>query len=103
MAKSTMALAEYLRKTGMELESGLLRDGIALLTRLLMEAQVSEQIGAGRYEHRESRQGFRNGCRDGPWETRVGEIPLQIPELRRGSDFQSFLEPPQRGSRRCCP
>lgn len=93
MAKSTITLAEYLRNTGVEADSDFLREAIVLLTRLLMEAEVSERIGAGRYERSESRQGYRNGYRDRVWETRVGEIPLQIPKLRSGSYFPSFLEP----------
>ena len=93
MAEKTIALAEYLRKMGVEEDSNFLREGIALLLQLLMEVQVSTQVGAERYERTESRQGYRNGYRDRSWETRVGEIPLQIPKLRSGSYFPSFLEP----------
>jgi transposase-like protein len=64
-----------------------------------MEAEVSEQIGAGRYERSESRREYRNGYRDRVWETRVGEIPLQIPKLRSGSYYPSFLEPRRRAER----
>ena len=81
------------------MDSDFLREAIVLLTRLLMEAEVSEQIGAGRYERSESRQGYRNGYRDRVWETRVGEVPLQIPKLRRESYFPSFLEPRRRAER----
>jgi putative transposase len=35
----------------------------------------------------------RNGYRARAWETRAGRIELQIPRLRRGSYFPSFLEP----------
>ena len=93
MAKSTIALAEYLRNIGVEEDSDFLREGIILFTRLLMEAEVSNQIGAERYERSESRQGYRNGYRGRSWETRVGEVPLQIPKLRSGTYFPSFLEP----------
>lgn len=93
MAERTIALAEYLRKIGVEEDSDFLREGIMVLTRLLMEAEVSEKVGAQRYERSESRQGYRNGYRDRSWETRVGEIPLQIPKLRSGSYFPNFLEP----------
>ncbi|MGD2253715.1 MAG: IS256 family transposase [Anaerolineales bacterium] len=99
MADSTVALVEYLRNIGVEMDSDFLREGIVLLTRLLMDAEVSERIGAGRYERSESRQGYRNGYRGRVWETRVGEIPLQIPKLRRGSYFPSFLEPRRRAER----
>lgn len=93
MADSTIALGEYLRNIGVEMDSDFLREAIVLLTRLLMEAEVSERIGAERYERSDSRQGYRNGHRDRVWETRVGEIALQIPKLRSGTYFPSFLEP----------
>jgi len=93
MAKSTIALAEYLRKIGVEEDSDFLREGIIVLLQLLMEAEVSERIGAERYERSDSRRAYRNGYRERTWETRVGEIPLQIPKLRSGSYFPNFLEP----------
>jgi hypothetical protein len=48
MAKRTIALAEYLRNTLIELEPDFLRSVIEVMTRVLMEMEVSEQIGAGR-------------------------------------------------------
>ena len=35
----------------------------------------------------------RNGYRERAWDTRVGQIDLEIPRLRQGSYFPSFLEP----------
>jgi transposase-like protein len=99
MTEPIVALQEYLRNVGMELDSDFLREGIAVLTRLLMEAEVSQQLGAERYQRGEERQGYRNGYRTRPWETRVGEIPLRIPKVRSGSYFPSFLEPRRRAER----
>jgi transposase-like protein len=99
MAESTITLADYLRKMGVEMGSDFLREAIVLLTRLLMEAEVGEQIGAEKYERSDGRQAYRNGYRDRVWETRVGEIQLEIPKLRRGSYFPSFLEPRRRAER----
>ena len=99
MTKPTIAFMEYLRNTGMDLDGDFLRDSIALLTRLLMEVEVSEQIGAERYERSDERLDHRNGYRERNWETRVGDIPIRIPKLRRGSYFPSFLEPRRRAER----
>ncbi len=99
MTDPTVTLLELLRKTGLDLDSDFLREGIALLTQLLMEMEVSEQIGAERYQRSEKRQTRRNGYRERVWETRVGEIPVQIPKLRQGSYFPSFLEPRRRAER----
>ena len=38
----------------------------------------------------------RNGYRVRPWDTRVGTLELQIPKLRQGSYFPSWLEPRRR-------
>lgn len=99
MAKRTIAPAEYLRNTLIDLEPDFLRSMIEVMTRVLMEMEVSEQIGAARYERSEDRQEHRNGYRERSWETRVGEIQLQIPKLRRGSYYPSFLEPRRRAER----
>jgi hypothetical protein len=93
MTEPIVALREYLRKMGLQLDGDLLREGITVLTKLLMEWEVSEQIGAERYQHSDERQTHRNGYRDRAWETRVGEIPLRVPKLRQGTYFPGFLEP----------
>ena len=70
------------------------REAVALVARELMEAEISDEIGAGLGEIApESRLTHRNGYRPRAWETRVGEIELLIPKKRQGSYFPSFLEP----------
>jgi putative transposase len=99
MTDPSVALREYLRKMGLQLDSDWLREGVAVLSRLLMEWEVSEQIGAERYQRRQERQTQRNGYRERAWETRVGEIPLRVPKLRQGTYFPGFLEPRRRAER----
>jgi putative transposase len=99
MTEPTIAFSEYLRNIGADLDSDFLREAITLMTQLLMEAEVTERIGAQRYERSEARETHRNGYRGRFWETRVGEIPLRIPKLRRGSYFPSFLEPRRRAEK----
>jgi putative transposase len=50
----------------------------------VVEAQVSEQVGAERYERTEERQGYRNGVRPRKLTTRVGQLTLRIPQVREG-------------------
>ncbi len=99
MTELSVALQEHLRQAGIDLNGDLLREGVTLLLRLLMEYEVSQQIGAERYERSMGRQTYRNGFREGVWETRVGEIPLRIPKLRSGSYYPSFLDPRRRAER----
>src|SRR5438552_8651023 len=74
------------------------REAVALAARELMEAEISEEIGAALGEVApESRLTHRNGYRPRGWETRVGEIDLLIPKKRQGpAYFPSFLEPRRR-------
>jgi putative transposase len=73
-----------------------LRESLAGVVQQLMEAEVSELIGAERGERTSERLTHRNGYRSRPWATRAGELELAIPKLRRGSYFPSFLEPRKR-------
>jgi len=74
-----------------------LREALAWVVQQLMEAEVSELVGAGHGERAPAeRLTHRNGYRSRAWSTRAGEIELAIPKIRRGSYFPSFLEPRKR-------
>jgi len=63
-------------------------DGLAkLVERVLnqvLEAQVTEQLGAEPYERTDARQGYRNGHRVREMRTRVGTLELEVPRVRNG-------------------
>jgi transposase-like protein len=96
MTEATIAFLEYLRNVGKEEDADFLREGIRVLTQALKELEVSQQIGAARYERSDERSSYRNGYRERTWQTRVGDVALQIPKVRDGSYFPSFLEPRRR-------
>jgi transposase-like protein len=74
-----------------------LRESLSWVVQQLMEAEVSELVGAARGERAPGeRLTHRNGYRARRWDTRAGELELAIPKLRRGSYFPSFLEPRRR-------
>jgi transposase-like protein len=54
------------------------------------ELEVSQQIGAERYQRSDKRTTQHNGYRERTWETRVGEIDLHHPRLRQGSSYPSL-------------
>ena len=58
-----------------------------------MELEVDQQVGASKHERTPERKNYRNGHRQRAWKTRVGEIDLAIPKLRKGSYYPSLLEP----------
>ena len=95
----SVALLEYLRKVGLGLEPDFLREAIRVLSEALMEVEVSQKVGAERYERKDTRTTYRNGYRERAWATRVGDIALRIPKLREGSYFPSLLEPRRRAER----
>jgi transposase-like protein len=74
-----------------------LRESLAWVCQQLMEAEVSELVGAAHGERApEERLTHRNGYRPRAWHTRAGELELAIPKIRRGSYFPSFIEPRRR-------
>lgn len=93
MTKTSVPLLDYLRNLGAEGEVDFLREALNMLVNLLMEAEVSEYIGAERHERTPDRKTRRNGHRERNWETRVGDLELRIPKLREGTYYPSFLEP----------
>jgi putative transposase len=94
--RQRMTTAEVVELLRSEEGADLVRESLGWLVRELMEAEVSELIGARLGERTEDRATHRNGYRPRRWDTRAGEIELQIPKLRQGSYFPSFLEPRRR-------
>jgi putative transposase len=94
----SMTKMELVRNTLVEEHGDFLKEAVAMVAAQLMDAEISAEIGAERGEVAPgSRFTHRNGYRDRAWETRVGEIELQIPKKRSGGAyFPSFLEPRRR-------
>src|SRR3954470_7669427 len=92
-----MTVEEVVRGLLEDEHADVLRESLRWLVAQLMEIEVSELIGAERGERRpQDRATHRNGYRPRRWDTRAGEIELQIPQIRQGSYFPSFLEPRRR-------
>src|SRR5215210_5920393 len=58
----------------------------------LMEAEVTQKVGAEPHERSDERTGYRNGHRDRRWDTRLGTLSLKIPKVREGGYVPSFIE-----------
>ena len=93
-----MALTELLRK-GDAGDAEFLKEGVRVLAQALMELELTQHVGAERYERALTRTGQRNGYREREWDTRVGTIELQVPRVRDSSFFPSLLEPRKRAER----
>lgn len=92
--KDIMPLIEELFKQySSDKDYDFMRGAMSLILHRLMDVEVTAQIGAEKYQRTDERSNQRNGTRTRPYETRVGSIDLQIPKLRQGTYFPSFLEP----------
>ncbi|WIW90539.1 IS256 family transposase (plasmid) [Sphingobium sp. V4] len=91
MTTDRMALIELVEKGA---DADLVREMLAFAAERMMEAEVQALTGAPHGARDPAvREVQRNGYRERSWETRAGHIDLEIPRLRKGSYFPSFLEP----------
>ena len=90
MTEDRMALLELIEKGA---DADLVREMLSFAAGRLMDAEVQARTGAAHGVRDPERLVQRNGYRERAWDTRVGQIDLEIPRLRRGSYFPSFLEP----------
>src|SRR3954452_19492559 len=81
-----MTIEEVVKQVLCDEHADVIREAVKAVCAEMMELEVSELIGAERGERRpDDRATYRNGYRPRRWETRAGEIELQIPTLRQGS------------------
>jgi transposase-like protein len=57
----------------------------------VLRAESTEQLKAEPYERTQARTGSRNGYRERPLTTRIGQITLQVPKHRGGKPFKTFI------------
>jgi putative transposase len=80
-----------------------LAEAIGLLLNEAMKIERSAFLGAGPYERCESRRGYANGFKAKHMKTRVGEVAVQVPQVRDVEDGEHFypqsLERGQRSER----
>jgi transposase-like protein len=91
-----MTIEEVVRRVLRDEHADVIRESVKAVAQEMMELEVSDLIGAQHGERSEDRATHRNGYRPRRWDTRAGEIELQIPKLRQGSYFPSFLQPRKR-------
>jgi putative transposase len=94
--RDRMTIEEVVRQVLRDEHGDVIRESVRAVAQELMQAEVSGLIGAEHGERTVDRATHRNGYRPRRWDTRAGEIELQIPKLRQGSYFPSFLQPRKR-------
>jgi transposase-like protein len=86
---------EAIMRYGME---GLPR-AIEILYNEAMKIERSRHLGFERYEHSAERSDYANGYKSRKLKTRAGELNLQVPQVRNGDFYPSFLEKGLRSER----
>ena len=66
-------------------DTGFLRQIVERVLQELLEAEMTEHIGAAPYERAEGRTGHRNGHKPRTLRTRVGALNLLVPQDREGT------------------
>jgi len=86
-------MAHRNRKAGEEMaqgtllleDPGFLRELVERVLQELLEAEMTEHVGAAPYERSEGRKGHRNGHKPRTLRTRVGTLNLLVPRDREGT------------------
>jgi putative transposase len=99
MATPSMDITSFVGKLLEQDDVDALREGVRVLAQVMMDTEVSAQIGAGLYERSTERAAYRNGYRTRRWDTRTGTIELKIPKVTAGAYFPSLLEPRRRAEK----
>lgn len=65
----------------------------------ILQAEMSDHLGAGRYERSEDRTGYRNGSYERELTTRVGQLTLEVPRCKDGSFSTKLFQCYQRSEK----
>lgn len=74
--------ADYLSQIQEGGEVDILKLMVETMAKAVMEAGVTQHLGADRHERSEGRKGHRNGYKSRSLKTRVGELELDVPQVR---------------------
>ena len=76
-----------------------LAEAVTVLMNAAMVAERSEYLGARPYERSDSRSGYANGFKDKTVKTRLGALPLKVPQARDCEFYPQSLEKGLRSER----
>lgn len=82
---------EYASEIQAHANGDVLRGMVRTMLQELIEEEMSYHVGAGHYERNGERIGHRNGYKGRKLKTRLGEIPLAIPQVRSGEPYHPSM------------
>ncbi len=74
--------ADYLSQIQAGGDVDILKLMLETMAKAVMDAGVAQHLGADRHERTEGRKGHRNGYKSRTLKTRVGELELDVPQVR---------------------
>jgi len=88
-------IMEQVQEQGLDILPELIR----IVVNAAMQAERSEHLQAGPYQHTEERRGYANGYKAKTMRTRIGEITFAVPQVREGGFYPEALEKGLRSER----
>jgi putative transposase len=85
MANDHRRLAEEVAQGILLDDPGFLKEIVERVLQELLEAEITDHVGAAAYERSEARTGHRNGHKPRTLRTRVGTLNLLVPQDREGT------------------
>jgi len=99
MAKSNGSISVDEIKAALEQDENFLRPLVQSIMQETLEVQMTEQVGAERYERTDGRVSYRSGYYRRELVTRVGRIELRVPQDREGHFSTDLFERYQRSEK----
>ncbi len=88
-------LLEQVQEQGLDVLPELIR----IVINAAMQAERSEHLNAGPYQHTDERRGYANGFKPKTMRTRIGDISFAVPQVREGGFYPQALEKGLRSER----
>jgi transposase-like protein len=102
MAKDHRKVSEQLTQEILLEDPNFLREIVERVLQEMLEAEMTEHIGAAPYERSATRTGHRNGYKPRTLRTRVGTLSLLVPQdLKKATSPRAFSRA-TRGTRGRC-
>ena len=83
-------------------DAGFLREIVQRVVQQMLEAEMTEHVGAAPYERAAGRKGHRNGHKPRTLRTRVGTLNLSVPQDREGTFSTGLFARYQRNEKALC-
>lgn len=83
-------------------DAGFLKEVLERVLQELLEAEMTEHVGAALYERAAGRKGHRNGHKPRSLRTRVGTLNLLVPQDREGTFSTRLFARYQRNEKALC-